>query len=96
VAKFLLLNFSMKVLEMLSLCDNIPHQISYLNILNANQYISDSRFLVFLTVHGYLMIFLGDANLLVQRLMQKESKCVAISRLSLIFYELKALNCFYL
>jgi hypothetical protein len=37
---------------------------SYLNIVNDNQDIEDLEFLVFLTVHGYLMIF-GNANLTV-------------------------------
>jgi hypothetical protein len=74
---FFLQNFSMKVLEKffslikvlekLPLCKKIPHEKSYFNNLNDNQYIDHLRFFVFLTVHGYLMIF-GDANLTVQSL----------------------------
>ncbi len=75
MAKKFLLNFSMKVLEKLLLCETILHVKSYGNILNGNQDIDDLRFLVFLTVQGYLMVW-GDANLLVHNLVHKESKCV--------------------
>jgi hypothetical protein len=78
---FLLL-ISLKFLEKLPVCEKIPHGKSYINILNSNQDIYNLKFLVFLTVHSYLIIF-GDANLTVHSLVHKESKCVAISRLSL-------------
>ncbi len=48
----------------------------------------------FSKVHGYLNNF-GDANLTVHSLVHKESKCVGISRLPLIVYEIKAFSCFY-
>jgi hypothetical protein len=60
----------MKVLEKLSLCEKIPAEKSYLNVLNGNQDVDNVRFLVFPTVHGYLIIF-GDANLTVHNLVHK-------------------------
>jgi hypothetical protein len=39
--KFLLLNFSIKFLKKLLLCEKIPHERSYLDILNGNQDIND-------------------------------------------------------
>ncbi len=72
----------------------IPHEKSYLNVLNGNQDIDDFRFLVFLTVHSYLMIF-SDVNFTVRSLVHKESKYVVISRLSLLVCEVKALNYFF-
>jgi hypothetical protein len=51
-------------------------------------------FLVFLRVHGYLMIFC-DVNLTVHSLMHKEYKCFGISRLSVIANEIKALDRFF-
>jgi hypothetical protein len=50
----------MKVLKKLPLCEKITHVKSYLNVLNGNQDIDNSISLVFLTVHGYLMIY-GDS-----------------------------------
>jgi hypothetical protein len=82
------MNFSMKFLEKFPLCEKIPHKKSYLDILNDNQDIDGLRFLVFLTVHSYLMIF-SDANLTVNSLVPKESKCFGISRLYLTVYEKK-------
>ncbi len=55
---------------------------SYLNVLNSNQDIDYIGFLVFLTVHGYLIIF-GDLDLTVYSLVHKEFKCFGISGLSL-------------
>jgi hypothetical protein len=62
-----LLNFSNKVFKKLPLCVTIPHVKSYLNISNGNQDIDNLRFLVFLTAHGYFMIF-DYANLTVHSL----------------------------
>jgi hypothetical protein len=84
----------MKDVEKLPLCEKIPHEKSYLNVLNGNQDIDGFRFLFFLTVHSYLMIF-SDVNLTVRSLVHKESKCVVISKLSLIVCEVKALNYFF-
>jgi hypothetical protein len=52
----------MKLIEPLPLCEKIAYEKSHRSIWNGNQDIDDLRFLVFLLVHGYLMIF-GDANL---------------------------------
>jgi hypothetical protein len=52
----------MQVPEKMPLCEKITHVKSYLNILNGNQDIDNLRSLVFLTVHGYRMIY-GDGNL---------------------------------
>jgi hypothetical protein len=60
-----------------------PHDKFHLTILNRSQDIDDLRFVVFLTVHGCFVIF-GDAKLTVHSFVQKDSKCIAISRLSLI------------
>ncbi len=54
--KFLLLNFSMKILEKLPLCDKNPYEKSYLIILHGNQDIDNLRLLVFSTLHGYLTV----------------------------------------
>jgi hypothetical protein len=78
----------MKFLEKFPLCEKIPHKKSYLDILNDNQDIDGLRFLVFLTVESYLMIF-SDTNLAVDSLVPKESKCFGISRLYLTVYEIK-------
>jgi hypothetical protein len=78
----------------LPFCEKIPHEKSNLNILNGNQDIDNLRFLVFLKVHGYLMI-LGDAILRVHSLVYKDPKYVGISSLSLLVSEIKAFNCFY-
>jgi hypothetical protein len=56
VPEIFLLNFSMKVLERLPLCEIIIPEKSYLNILNGNQDMDDFRFMVFLTLHGYLLM----------------------------------------
>ncbi len=40
-------------------------------------------------------MILGYANLTVHSTVHKEYKCVGISKLSLIVYEIKAFNCFY-
>ncbi len=40
-------------------------------------------------------MILGDANFTVHSLVYEESKCVGISRLSLIVYEIKAFHHFY-
>jgi hypothetical protein len=53
VPQTFVLNFSMKALEKLSLCEKIPHEKSYLDILIGNQDINDIRFLIFLRVHSY-------------------------------------------
>jgi hypothetical protein len=63
----------MKVLEKLPLCEKIPDEKSFLDVLNGNQDVDNLSFLVFPTVHGYLMIF-GDANLTVHSLVHKEYK----------------------
>ncbi len=39
--------------------------------------------------------YFGDANLTVHSLVHKESKCVVISRQSLMVFEIKAFDCFY-
>jgi hypothetical protein len=85
----LLLNFSLEALKKLPLYEKIPHEKSYLNILNGNQDNDELIFWVFLTVHGYLMIS-GDKNLTIHSLIYKESKCFEISRLSFIGYEITA------
>jgi hypothetical protein len=71
----------MKVLEKLPSYEKIPHEKSYLNILNGNQDIYNLRFLVFLTLHGYFMIFFGDANLTVQ--------CISLVHKGFIFNSAK-------
>ncbi len=78
----------------MSLCEKIPLKNSYLNTLNSIKDIHDLEFLVFLTVHSYLMNF-NYANLTVHNLVHKKSKCVGISGLSLTVYEKKVFNCFY-
>ncbi len=72
-----------EVLENLPLYEKIPQVKSYLNILNgtSNQDIEDLRFMVFLTVHGYLTIF-RDANIAEHSLVHSKSKCVGIYSLS--------------
>jgi hypothetical protein len=83
----------MKVLEKLPLCEKIPHEKSYINVLNSNQDIDNIRFLVFRTVHGHPMIF-AYVNLKVNSLVNKESKCVGIYRLPLKVYEIKPFDIF--
>ncbi len=67
VPQIFLLNFCMKVLQKLPFCEKITHEKFFLEMLNGNQDINDLRFLVFLTVHSYLMIF-SDAHLAVDSL----------------------------
>jgi hypothetical protein len=55
-------NFSFKVLYQFTSCEKITHEKSYFNILNGNQEIGDSKFLLFLKLHDYLS-FLVEANL---------------------------------
>ncbi len=43
----------------------------------------------------WLSYVYGYASLTVLSLVHKESKCVGISRLSLIVFEIKAFNCFF-
>ncbi len=45
--EFLLLSFSLKVLEKLLLCEKIPHEKSYLNIFIGNQGSDNLVFVVF-------------------------------------------------
>ncbi len=78
----------MKVLEKLPLYEKNPPEKSYLNIIKSNQDIDDFlRYLIFLTVHGYLTSF-SNVNLTVNS-HKRESKCVGNSRLSLIAFYLK-------
>ncbi len=87
VPKFFVVKFVMRVLEKLPLCEKIPHEESYLNILNDTKIltISDVWLCGFSKVHGYLINF-GDANFTVLSPVHKKSKC-GVSRLPLIVYE---------
>jgi hypothetical protein len=84
----------MNVCRKVALCEKIPHEKSYLSVLDVNEDINDISVFIFLTVHGYLMIF-GDDYLTVHSLVNMESKCVGISKVSHIVYEIKSFECFF-
>ncbi len=60
---FLLLNFSFKVLEKLPLCEEIPHEKSYLDILNKNQDFIDLRFMM-MQILQWIALCIGNLSVL--------------------------------
>jgi hypothetical protein len=66
------LNFFVKVLKKLPLCEKIPHEKSYLDIVNRNQDIIDLRFMMMQILQW------------IDSLVHRESNCVGISKLFLI------------
>jgi hypothetical protein len=84
----------MKVLEKLPLYEKIPHENYYLNILNVNQDVNNLRFLVFLIVQSYLMIF-GDANLTVDSLVVRyhEDHCTKNKHMFQVLTRVLFLTC---